>query len=95
MKKTMIISLVALCAFMTTSCSGPKTYDVTVIGHSEGFLTGVQKAAGLQNYDAVTASGDTVEVYITEEILLNHKIPFKAKMEKSEISNTGKIVSAE
>ncbi len=90
----MIVSIVALCAFMT-SCSDPKTYDVTVIGHSKGLLTGVQRAAGLQNFDAVTASGDTVEVYITEEILLNHKIPFKAKMEKSEILNSGKIISAE
>lgn len=90
----MIASIIAVA--LMTSCSDTKTYDVTVIGHSKGLLTGVQKAVvGIQSFDAITASGDTVKVNVSEEILLNHKIPFKAKMEKSETDNFGQIVSVE
>ncbi len=94
MKKTMIISFVALCAFMA-SCSDPKTYDVTVIGRSVGVVTATQKAiVGIQSFDAITTSGDTVQVNIDEKILLENTIPFQAIMKKRDTERFGQIVSA-
>ncbi len=97
MKKLVLLPIFALCiASIMTSCgskSGQKLmFEVTVIAKDSSFFNTV---SGLPKVIVVTKGGDTLEAYISEDIALNNRMPFKATMKKTSLERFGRVLSAQ
>ncbi len=89
MKKFLLIPMATLLfACFFTSCSSV-SYKVTVLAKDSTFL--VKAITGTPMVFVVTESDDTLLARISDEILLNNKMPFKALMDKTNGSKVGRI----
>ena len=79
--------------FTFTSCGSisetSQTYEVTVVAKDNSILANAVTTHPVVL--VVTASGDTVKSSITENVLLNNKMPFKAEMYKARGARLGII----
>lgn len=90
MKKLFFLIVASLALFMT-SCSSFSTreYEVTVVEKSDDFFSAF--AVSALTYKVVTASGDTSEAVLRQDVVLNNKLPFKAVMKKGDAERYGYI----
>jgi len=84
-----IIFLFVLSGLIFASCSDPITYDVTIVRQVESDYPIADPIRNL--FMAVTPSGDSVKVIVREDVVLNNRLPYKAKMEKNTIVRYGYV----
>lgn len=91
MKRFLLLFSTSICI---ASCTNKSTSAVTVIDKSTTTFAKARALLGLKMYKAVTISGDTLDVEVPEDIALNCKLPYKARMVKAADERFGHIKHA-
>lgn len=97
MKKTIIKSLLVMTiAVLLQSCAQHHVVTVVALHQNNNVSDQVITAGtiGTPLCDVVTNSGDTITARVPSKILLEHKMPFKADMVKSDEAKYGYVQRA-